>query len=350
MGKTGDSINPMSTGNANEPVQPNVAQGGQHGQNSQNNQVGQGNQNGQMGNNWQPQPQQMVPVQKQPMDPAKKKKLILGICLGAGGAVVLIIAVVVICILMKVDYGESYKLAKELKPKAYDISNNYSCANAVGYADSHYVDNSSYSGYVSGCLAMMDGVSELVADLGRTSGVKRNKEIKEQYGRFKEAVNAVVPEGNELAEKMKLYEAWHKFVVATDDLSASSSSDAEIRNAVKSLTESGNKILEDYGKGWLEKTLAYVQAYRAYDNSNAGYFSDEGKALRAERDNKQTEWKNWKAENKPDIKEVAELSFENRAAVYTEFTKLYEMIVDEYEKNYDGSGECTEFLGEVICS
>lgn len=313
----------------------------------QNNGQGNGQMNNQVNGNWQPQPQVARPP-KQPMDPAKKKKLILGISLGVGGVLLAIVAIVVLMVVMKVDYGESYRVAKELKPKVSDINNNYDCSRVVDYVSSSYTSETTYDGYVQGCAEIAEGVDDLVSQLGQTAGVKRDKDLKAQYDRFQEAIEAVMPDEDELKQRLEVYKIWHKFMVATNDLSASSSSDAEIQNAAKILTESGNETLAEYGAGWLEKTLAYVQAYRTY--SNTSYSASNKSELRVERDNKQAERKDWIAANEPDIKELGGLSFENTSKMYTEFTKLYEMITEMYEKNYDGSGDCTEFLGEVFCS
>lgn len=327
-----NNINNNMAGNAN---------GGQG--NGQTN----GQMNGQGNGSFQ---SQMMQSPKQPMDPVKKKKLILGLSLGIGGVVMAIVAVVVVSMLMKADYGESYRVAKELKPKVSDISDNYDCLRAIDYVSSDYTSEMTYNGYIEGCAAVAEGVDELVAKLGQTSGVKRDKDLKAQYDRFQEAIGKVLPNEDELKQRLGVYKVWHKFVVLANELTASKSSDAEIQNAAKVLTESGNDVLAKYGAGWLEKTLAYVQAYRAYNNSNAGYYSDEREALKTDRNNKETERKNWIAANKPDITEIGGLNFENSSKTYTEFTKLYDMITEMYEKNYDGSGDCTEFLGEVFCS
>ncbi len=293
--------------------------------------------NGQMNGNWQPKP---------PMDPAKKKKIILGVSLGVGGVVIALVAVVVASILLKVDYGESYRVAKDLKTKVADINDNYDCERVVDYVNSAYASDTTYAEYVSSCLSMADGVEELVTQLGQTPGIKRDKDLKAQFERFEEAIDSVLPDEAELEQRLKVYETWHKFTVAIDDLSASSSSDAEIQNAAKILTSSGNEVLATYGAGWLEKTQAYIQAYREYYNT-PGYSA----ALTTAKNNAQTEQKNWIAANKPDIAEVGGLSFENTSKMYAEFTKLYDMIVELYEQNYDeASGDCTTFLDEVYCS
>lgn len=278
----------------------------------------------------------------------KKSKLGLWLGLGIGGVMLVVAAVVAVMMLTKVDYSESYKVAKELKTKISSLTSNYSCTRVIDAVSSASTSEQSYQKYADECREMGDGVDELVEKLGQTPGVKRNKEIQAQFERFQEAINAVLPNRDELEQRLKLYETWHKFVVLVDNLSASKSSDAEIQSAARVLTSSGNQILATYGEGWLEKTLAYVQAYRAYYNAS---YSDSNKStLRTVMNDRSTEQKNWVAENKPDIAELGGLSFANASKVGSEFTKLYDLITDAYEQNYnEESGDCLEFLGEVFC-
>ncbi len=292
---------------------------------------------------------QQPPVNSvQPMDPAKKNKLILGISLGVGGVVVVVIGIIVFMMLSRANYGESYKILKELKPKVSALASNYDCTKVVDYVNSTYTSDSSYNEYVEGCRASADGISDLVAQLEHSSGVAHDKDVQAQFARFKEAIDSVMPDETELNQRLSLYETWHKFLVAANGINASKSSDAEIQNVAKILTNSGNDLLAKYGAGWLEKTLAYVQAYRAYNN--ASYSSSDYASLRQARNDRQSEQKTWVAENKPDITEIGGLEFKNNSRMGTEFNKLYEMVVELYEENYDDSGECTEFLGEVFCS
>ena len=66
-------------------------------------------------------PQPMMKPPKQPMDPVKKKKLILGFSIGGAILVLGIAAAIIIPVLLRVDYAPAYNIAKELKPKIYDI-------------------------------------------------------------------------------------------------------------------------------------------------------------------------------------------------------------------------------------
>ena len=63
-----------------------------------------------------------------------------------------------------------------------------------------------------------------------------------------------------------------------------------------------------------------------------------------------TEKKNYVTANKPDVKSLYPLNLNNTSKIYSEFNKLYDLIDETYEKNYTkDSGDCLEFLGEVIC-
>lgn len=83
----------------------------------------------------------------------------------------------------------------------------------------------------------------------------------------------VLPDTEELAQRLDIHQTWHRFMVMADGLTAGKSSDAE----------------------------------------------------------------------------VGGLSFENTTKMYSEFSKLYGVISEAYEKNYDDSGECLELFGEVMC-
>ena len=137
-------------------------------------------------------------------------------------------------------------------------------------------------------------------------------------------------------------------MVAVDDLT-DGSTDAEFTTAANYLINSGNDALKTYGEGWLEWRLALATAYRAYDNASWSDYS----AYRVLRDayyNKDAEFDDWLAENKPDINEVAPLNFSDTYDMYEEFSDLYDLITETYELNYNtGSGDCTEIFGEVYC-
>lgn len=291
-------------------------------------------------------PQPMMRPPKQPMDPAKKKKLIIGFSIGGAVLALGIAAAIIIPILLRVDYAPAYATAKELKPKLYDIYYSYNCEYVVDYVDSVYTSTKSYAEYIEGCKEVYSSdTTELVTKLENTDGVKRNNEISTAFAKFKVEYDTLSSDDS-LAAKLDLWQARHNFVYAADDLSYSSSSDAEFTAAANYLINSGNDSLKTYGEGWLERALVVAAAYRAYRAASWQTSSQ----LYSEYNNKKSELSDWIAANRPDINTVAPLNFDNTSKMYSEFTKLYDLISATYEQNYNsGSGDCTEFLGEVYC-
>lgn len=289
--------------------------------------------------------QQMMPrPPKQPMDPAKKKKIIIWSCVGGAAAILGITAAIVIPIILRVDYSTAYNTAKELKPSIYNIYQNSDCENAVEYLDSSYASTKTYNKYVEGCKETFNqSVAELVDKLGATEGVSRNGDINAQFEAFRTTYNSIAPDAQGLQDKLEIYSAYHNFVSAASNI-GSKSADSEITAAANYLINSSNDTLKTYGEGWLEKYIAYAHAYQSYTNN--GYkTSDYNLQKTAEK-----ELKEWISTNKPDIKSTYQLNFDNTPKVKSEFDKLYELIRKTYAENYYyDNGDCTEILTEVIC-
>ncbi len=290
----------------------------------------------------------LVMQPKQPMDPAKKKKIILisSIC---GGVLVLgIAAAIIIPILLRVDYSTAYKTAKELKPKIYDINQSYSCEYVEDYVDSTYTTIKTYNEYIAGCKDVYNnGATELVNELGDTAGIKRNSDLKLQFDKFKNEYDTLISGSTEeLDQKLSLWQARHSFVVAADELTYSDSSDAEFTTAANYLIESGNDALKTYGEGWLSRSIELAAAYRNYRNAPLSSWTETYNIY----SNKRSEFSDWVSANRPDITTIAPLNFSDTYKMYTEFNNLYSMITKTYAANYNsGSGDCNEFMGDVYC-
>lgn len=293
------------------------------------------------------QPYGPQPMPKQPMDPAKKKKIILIVSICSGILVLGIIAAIVIPIILRVDYAPAYKTAKELKPKLYAIYQDYDCDYITRYVNSSYTSAKTYGEYVSGCLETLDSSTDtLVTNLGATAGITRNTEIRAQYDRFVSEYNKISTGSTEdLAKLIAYYEAWHNFKIGADDVNWRTTSDATITAAANYLIESGHDTLKSYGETWLKYALEVAAAYRAYDNATSNY-----SALYSDYSKKNSEMREWATANQPDMSTLVPLNFADTSKMYSEFTTLYNMIAQTYEDNYNsGSGDCTEFLGDVYC-
>jgi len=305
------------------------------------------NMNPNMGQSY---PPQMMRPPKQPMDPKKRKTIILVVSIVSGVVVLGIALAIILPMVLKVNYSASYKTAKELKPYIYDIYQSYDCGYIVDDVDASYVSDKEYGEYIDKCKEVYDSkTNDLVSQLEGTDGVRRNDDIKNQFGKFKNEYNAL-SSGNtdELDYKLGLWQAWHSFYIAVDDLSYSDT-DAEFTTAGNYLINSGNDTLKSYGEGWLERSLVVAAAYRAYDNASWSDYSAY-QNLQDTYYDKKAEFEDWVAANKPDINTVAPLKFDDTSKMYTEFDRLYTLISDTYEKNYNyGSEDCDEFLSDVYC-
>ena len=312
------------------------------------------NPNNQFAGNQTIQPSQMpninpgyMPPAKPPMDPAKKKKLIMIILLIVGGVIVIAAAIIIFIIMSKIDYSTSYQSAKDLNSVIYSLQSN-NCTNITEDVDSEYTSDNSYNSYIAACSTVIQDINKYSNELRETDAVKKNKEIKEQFERYWELKESTVPSDDDFAAKTKIYSAWHSFSYNADKASAKTASDADLQHIASFLIDSGNDRLKTYGEGWLEKTTAYVHAYQAY--YNAKYSDPNYSQLRQTRDDLQSEREVWITANRPNITDLANLDFSKSKQLTSEFSKLYDLIKENYEQNYNSnSDDCFELFGEVIC-
>lgn len=282
------------------------------------------------------------------MNPATKKKIIIGVVIGVVALVAIITTCVVIAIASHVDYGEAYRQAKDLKEDISELYTAYDCERVVSNVNSDWTSESNYNKYIESCKEATDGIDDKIANLEKTAGVRKDSDISTAFEKFKKEYSAVVPDAEDLNAKLDLYKTWHAYVVAVDDLSASDT-DAKIQSAANILLNSGNDTFKTYGEGWLEKTMDYVRAYRAYQNSS---YSDSNRSqLRDDMYAKQSAQRTWVSENKPDITELAPLNFSDTTKMYNAYRDFYTLLSETYEENYNsGSGDCSELRGVVYCS
>ncbi len=288
------------------------------------------------------------PQPKPPMDPAKKKRLITIILLIFGGLAIAIVAIILFVIMSKIDYSASYQSAKDLKSVIYSLGSS-DCTNITDRVDSTYTNDKTYNNYISTCLATIQDINKYSDELQNTDAVKKNKDIKTQFERYQEIKNIVVPTTDDFTAKTNLYSAWHGFTYNAEKLSASKASDADLQHTANFLINSGNEQLKTYGEGWLEKTLAYVHAYQAY---NAASYSDPNRSqLRQTRDDLKNDRSTWITANRPNLSTLTSLDFSKSKQLTNEFSKLYDLIKEGYEENYDSgkNDDCFELFGEVIC-
>ncbi len=265
-----------------------------------------------------------------PMSPAFKKKLAWGGGIAAGVVVVLVVVAVVLLIVLKVDYERTQDIITELRPKVYTLHDDFDCESVVEYVQAAYVDNKAYTSYVNGCLAAREDTEDLVKELGTTAGIQRDKDLHARYEKFVEKYEAVFPEQKELDSKMKIYQAWHKFVLLVDDLQGDST-DAEFKAAAEALKESGNDEISKYGEGWLAKSLAYAHAYQNYYKEDPDQDEEMKETLRKEMNEKQSAQREWVAKNCPDLDKIAPIETGDTRAMLSAFNTMSNLATKMYE-------------------
>ena len=281
-----------------------------------------------------------------PLDPKAKKKIIMWSCIGGGAFVALCVIAIIFSLVFRIDYGESYRKANEVGEELSDLVDDTSaCERVASYANSTWTSEKTYNDHVSKCLDSLDHDDSEIVELGKTSGVKRDKDIKAQYDKFKKAYDQAFPDRSNVEATLKVYKAWHTFVIKSNTASSAIKDDDAYRKAADALKESGDNTLVEYAEGWLERGLAYSKAYREYmEGSNKGT-----SATRTAMTEARTNFRNYVNQNEPNIEDIAAFEPGDVSDVYSTFKKLYNMISNAYEENYDGKGDCVELLDSVYC-
>ena len=285
------------------------------------------------------------PAKRKPMNPATKKKLILGLSIGGGVIVLAIIAIVVIAAVTHVDYGATYRAAKELDEKISDFYSSSDCADAYLKADSTYVDEDDYNDALDECKAMATELDELVNALGSTSGIKNDSELKVAYDKFVADYRKVIPDQATLDAGLATLKAVHQFMLAVDELDLDEAGEAEIQEACNYLINSGNAQLATVGQGVAPLLIDYVNTYRTWLDSS-GYYNDEYDVYQAAEE----ALENYLDDNDVTKDELITFELDGAGDVYDAYSDLYDDIVSAYELHYDGKGGCsTSYDGTVYC-
>jgi hypothetical protein len=291
---------------------------------------------------------------KQPMDPKKKTALILGLAIGIGVlALVVVLTTTVVPAVTKVDYGETYRAAKNLKKVVKKANSDSHCNNIKSEVNSSHTDMDEYDNYIEKCKIWHKDLvaDDLISELEDTDGVKKNDKINEQFKRFKAEYEALhLGDISEMSKILKTYQAMHNFTYASSKINEMKPTDDEVETAASYLINSGNKTLKTYGEGWRQRYLAYNVTNRNYKQSLTTASINELQSLIKAQNNAKSEVENFESTSRPRLEEIAPLPITDAQKMTNEFSKLYDLIKTTYEENYDEeSGDCPQVLGEVIC-
>lgn len=280
-----------------------------------------------------------------------RKGLWIGLGVTVLGAVVVVLVVVIMSGQVKLDYSGSYLLAKEVKPELTKLTSATDCEKASDYLTSAFAAVETYDAYVKGCSELGEGVREPLAAVGETEGVLKDAELLTRYEAVKEQYETVMKGNAGLADYLEAYKVWHAWVVTEAHAGKGEWdwTEAELEEAVKVLTESKYGLLQEYGQGWLERKKAALLAHDAYFNAAAdstGSLTE----LRTEATAKETEFKDWKKENEPQIKELLPLAPVKTTELLSAWQDFYAAVRTAYQENYNREvGGCRELVNQIVC-
>ena len=294
----------------------------------------------------QPYPQQLMQkVPRKSMDP-KTKRLIVILCSVFGGLLVLsIVTIIVLPVILKVDYEETYGLAKELNSAVDGLS---ACGGVVEYAGSVYTTEKEYGKYITRCKEGIVGVKKLTGDVEGTSGL-RDGELKELWDVYKLNYERLTP----IYEKaVEVYPFWHEFVLTENAMKKDSDwyktmTEDKMNGMLKSLQGSGVDDFEDFAEGYRTKYIPYVMAYKkqdlvftaytntSYNASNRNALRDEYYSAREATSALLKVWNEWKADNTVDLEteEILGVDLGREGGVLnTSFSKFYSELRTKHSK------------------
>lgn len=173
---------------------------------------------------------------------SNQKKMVI-----AGVAAVAVVAVVVLgCILIPKMFGTDYKESARVAGELETVLD--------------------YTKKVDACKEKLAEGRKLANELGKTSGVKNDADIKAKYEAFEEDAKVALPESDELDKTMNLYTSMHEFIVKLDEFEPDMSED-EIKNTANLLINTGNEALVKFGEGWRDRMIEVVRLYAKYEDT-----------------------------------------------------------------------------------
>lgn len=206
--------------------------------------------------------------------PGSSKGLIIGLCVG-GAAIILIVVLCIIFIPML--FGIDWEKTKEATQNFEKANNSLStdCGDVLSYATSTYKSESDYNKSVEKCSTAIQGYKDAAEELGKSSGVKKDKEIKEKYDKFKEAYDKASPALDQITVVMKDV---HSFVLKMDEFEDSISSadditDAKIDELVKPLADSENEGLKAMGEDMKSQIKSYIEIVKKYNETREAWYN-----------------------------------------------------------------------------
>lgn len=253
--------------------------------------------------------------------------------------------------MFKTDYSSTYLAAKELRNEMQKLRSDANCDKVVEYVSNQYTANDTYNGYIDGCRAVAEGVSDAVMlKVGDTAGVLKDEEVRRRYETLKNALSAAKSENGDVNDVLKKYSIWHEWIkeeASGDNKYQEGWPDVDMKKASAILIDSGVDEFKKYGEEWYRIKKETADATNAYYHPDpSAIIADLHNAMKA----KQDEFVKFKKENEPDVMELFPLELVDTAKLYAKFEEFYDYVRDTYQKNYNPAvGGCKEYVTSIVC-
>lgn len=255
-------------------------------------------------------------------------------------------------VFFRIEYGETYAKAKELKMAMQEMRSDDSCEKTKEYLNNKYTTMPVYYEYVEQCKKTGNEVEKLVSGVKKTDGMIKNIKLKQSYDEFVNDFEKAMQGKANLNKSLELYVVWHNWIraeAAGDETGDKYWTDVNLASAVKILLDSGNERLMKYGQVWMEKRREVVAANARYFELAFGTAEDI-RALEEDWKKKQADFENWKKENEPEVQDLVSFKAMDKAKLYNKFEEVNNEIRELYQQNYNREiGGCKEIADQVIC-
>lgn len=198
-----------------------------------------------------------------PTTVAKKPNKTLIIVL-AVVAVVVVAGIVAAMMLMKPNYEESYEKSSALRKELLSWQDDSGCRDFFDNLGEEDVKVATLEEYGKTCDEEIKGFGKQLREIGKTSGVQRNKEIKAQYELVESKWNTLVSNETDFEKDLQANLDLHKFIVAANEVDGSDF-DGMLK-AIDYLKNSDNAKLKEIGTKFadyikkMQKLMADLQA------------------------------------------------------------------------------------------
>lgn len=202
--------------------------------------------------------------------------------------------------LLGANYEESYEVATQLDAKLEEIyvDDESECGQMAEMFRLGTATTEEFDEHVTGCKVQMSEARQLVEELGETSAVKKDDDLKTEYADFRKAANTTLPDDTQLDKEMGWLSETYAFLAKLTNLDLTVMTVADISEMTQPLRESENETLEEFGQGMQERLEAMRNTYELAMLAEAnGDSSAEQATLMAQFE----ELQNWVAEREEEI-------------------------------------------------